>query len=461
MKLINGRFTKETDSVTEEFTESISFDYKLYKYDIEGSIAHAEMLARCKIITVADKNKIISGLKQIKNEIEDGTFEYDTSLEDIHLNIENRLIEIIGEPGKKLHTARSRNDQVSLDMRLYIIDNIIVINNLIVDFIIKLNSLADEHIKVMMPGFTHLQPAQPILLSQWLLSYFQKFKRDFIKFEQVFDETNISPLGAAALAGTTYKINRKLVAKLLNFDDISQNSLDTVSDRDFIAHYLFAISLTAVHFSQLSEELILWATPFFNFIELDDAFTTGSSIMPNKKNPDVCELTRGKTGRFLGNLMNLMTTLKGLPQAYNRDLQEDKIPVFDSTENLIKILKVYNKMFETIKFNKTEMETALKTGHLEATDLADYLVHKKVPFRDAHKIAGKIVLYSIENNVSLSEIKVSDYKKFAKQISGDIYKSLNLHTCVHRRRSDGGTSAFTVLKQIETNNEWIKRINES
>lgn len=458
MKLIDGRFTKKTDITTENFTESISYDYKLYKYDIEGSIAHAKMLAKCKIITVAEKNQIIDGLKKIKNEIQKNEFKFDASYEDIHLNIENRLIELIGNAGKKLHTARSRNDQIALDIRLYIRDNIIIIKNLIFDFLVKLNLLAEENIKIMMPGFTHLQPAQPILLSQWLLSYFQKFKRDYIKLKNVFIETNVCPLGAAALAGTTYKIDRGYVASLLKFNEVSENSMDSVSDRDFLTHYLYVISMIGIHFSQISEELILWSTPYFNFIELDDAFTTGSSIMPNKKNPDVCELTRGKSGRLLGNLTTLLTILKGLPQAYNRDLQEDKLPVFDSTETITGILKVYVKMFNTIKFKKNEMEEALKKGFLEATDLADYLVHKKVPFRDAHKIAGQIVLYCIKNNLHINEIKVSEFKKFSSRISGDIYKSLNLHTCVHRRRSEGGTSPFTVLKQIDNNTKWIKEI---
>jgi argininosuccinate lyase len=463
MKLIDGRFKKKTDSSTEDFTESISFDYKLYKYDIEGSIAHAKMLAKCKIITPSDKNQIIDGLKKIKTEIQSNNFNFDISYEDIHLNIENRLIDLIGDAGKKLHTGRSRNDQIALDIRLYIRDHLIIIKNLLFDFLETINNIAadEDNLKIMMPGFTHLQPAQPILLSQWLLSYFQKFKRDYLKLKNVFLETNVCPLGAAALAGTTYKIDRDYVANLLNFNEVSQNSIDSVSDRDFLTHYLYVLTQTGIHFSQISEELIIWSNPNFDFLEIDDAFTTGSSIMPNKKNPDVCELTRGKSGRLIGNLMNLLTILKGLPQAYNRDLQEDKLPVFDSTETIIKILKTFNKMLKSIKFNKYAMELSLKKGYLEATDLADYLVHRNVPFRDAHQIAGKIVLYCIKNKTQFKDIKLSEYRNFSKNISKDIYKFLNLHMCVHRRRSAGGTSPFTVLKQIDKNISWISDVKSA
>ncbi|HOL48326.1 MAG TPA: argininosuccinate lyase, partial [bacterium] len=344
IRLVNSRFKKETDKSVLEFTESISFDYKLALYDIEGSIAHTKMLAKCRIITEREKEMIIDGLNKIKEEIINNQFDYKIELEDIHMNIESRLIEMIGEVGKKLHTARSRNDQIALDLRLYVRDMIKEISKQIIELLIKINKLAGEHIKIIMPGFTHLQPAQPILLSHWLLAYFEKFKRDYIKLKDCYKEVNLCPLGAAALAGTTYKIDREYVAKILGFDGITENSIDSVSDRDFIAHYLFVLSMIGVHFSQISEELIIWSNPYFNFIEIDDGFTTGSSIMPNKKNPDVCELIRAKTGRLFGNLQNILTILKGLPQAYNRDLQEDKIPLFDSTETVIKIIDVYTKM---------------------------------------------------------------------------------------------------------------------
>lgn len=458
MKLINGRFEKETDKIVEDFTESVSFDYILYKYDIEGSIAHTKMLEKCRIISEKDKTEIIRGLEIIKREIEEEKFSFDLSFEDVHMNIEKRLIELKGDVGKKLHTARSRNDQIALDLRLYTRDKICEIKKLIIEFIEKLNRLSEEHIKIMMPGFTHLQPAQPILLSQWLLSYFQKFKRDILKLDNVYKETNLSPLGAAALAGTTYRIDRKYVAKLLGFDGITENSIDSVADRDFITHYLYVLSMIGIHFSQISEEFIIWSNPSFNFIEISDAFTTGSSIMPNKKNPDVCELTRGKSARLLGNLMNLLTLLKGLPQAYNRDLQEDKIPLFDSTNTVIKIIKVYNSMLENIKFNKKEMEFSVSKGYIEATDLADYLVNRKVSFRNAHKIVGEIVQYCIRNNIRLNELKLSEFKRFAPEISGDVYKFINLHTCVHRRRSDGGTSPYTVLAQIDNNKKWLMNL---
>jgi len=456
IRLVNSRFKKETDKSVLEFTESISFDYKLALYDIEGSIAHTKMLAKCRIITEREKEMIIDGLNKIKEEIINNQFDYKIELEDIHMNIESRLIEMIGEVGKKLHTARSRNDQIALDLRLYVRDMIKEISKQIIELLIKINKLAGEHIKIIMPGFTHLQPAQPILLSHWLLAYFEKFKRDYIKLKDCYKEVNLCPLGAAALAGTTYKIDREYVAKILGFDGITENSIDSVSDRDFIAHYLFVLSMIGLHFSQISEELIIWSNPYFHFIEIDDAFTTGSSIMPNKKNPDVCELTRAKTGRLFGNLQNILTILKGLPQAYKRDLQEDKIPLFDSTETIIKIIDIYTKMIDNIKFNKKRIEKVLEIGFIEATDLADYLVSKKIPFREAHKITGEIIKYCIANNLKLYKLKLSEFKKFAKEISGDIYKFLNYHTSTFRRRSAGGTSSYIVLCQIEKNQKWLE-----
>lgn len=447
-KLWAGRFKEKTAAVVEAFTESISFDKRLWKYDIEGSIAHAMMLGRQGIISAEESRKIIKGLKTIASDIESGRFEFRQDLEDIHMNIESALIKKIGDVGKKLHTARSRNDQVALDLRLYLRDNIRRIIAGITGLELELLELADKHIDCIMPGYTHMQRAQPVLLSHYLLAYVEMLERDKERLSDTLKRVNILPLGSCALAGTSLPIDRKFVAELLQFDGVAGNSIDAVSDRDFAVEFLSAASILMMHFSRMAEELVLWSTEEFSFVELPDAFTTGSSIMPQKKNPDVAELIRGKTGRVYGGLVTLLTIMKGLPLAYNRDMQEDKLPVFDAVDTISSCLMVLNEMAPNLRFNENRMADTASRGYSTATDIAEYLAGKGMPFRKAHEVTGRIVSYCIDNNKELNDLKAEDFKRFSTLIGPDIHSRLEARGSVAARKSFGGTSQAGVRRQI-------------
>ena len=401
--LWGGRFNEPTDEFVKIFGASVSFDQALALYDIEGSIAHATMLSEVDVLTKSDLKEILNGLKQIKSEITSGKFNWSTDLEDVHMNIESRLTEICGEPGKKLHTGRSRNDQVATDIRLYLRDHVLLIGQELDKLLNALLDLAEQEVNTIMPGFTHLQAAQPITFGHHLLAYFEMFKRDRERLQESFKRINTMPLGSAALAGTSYPINRERTAELLGFERISQNSLDAVSDRDFAIEFASNASLIMMHLSRFSEELILWSSAQFDFISLPDSFCTGSSIMPQKKNPDVPELVRGKTGRVTGNLISLLTLMKGQPLAYNKDNQEDKEPLFDSVETIYSCLRIFADMVPNIHANRENMLQSAIKGYTTATDLADYLVKKGLPFRDAHDVVGKAVAYGINSDKDLSE----------------------------------------------------------
>ena len=444
----SGRFEKETDKLVEEFTASISFDKRLYKYDIEGSIAHCMMLAKCKIIKNGEADKIIKGLRDIKKEIDSGRFKFDIALEDIHMNIERRLIDKIGTVGGKLHTARSRNDQVALDIRLYLRDEIGEIVGLIRGLKKSIVKKAKGNIDVIMPGYTHLQMAQPVLFSHHLLAYYDMFDRDEERFLDMLKRVNVMPLGSAAMAGTNYPIDRKYVAKLLQFPAVTTNSMDAVGDRDFSIEFLSTSAILMMHLSRFSEELIIWSTSEFGFIELDDSFCTGSSIMPQKKNPDVPELVRGKTGRVYGNLMSLLTTMKSLPLAYNKDMQEDKEPLFDTIDTVKASLLIYSKMIGTIKLNRDRLGEAVFQGFMTATDMADYLVMKGLPFRDAHEVVGKVVSFCIKSHKLVSDLTFYELQKFSKSFKKDIFSFIKTEKSVDRKDVIGGTSKRQVLMRI-------------
>ena len=452
----SGRFEKETDKMVEEFTASISFDKRLYKYDIEGSIAHCMMLKKCKIIKSGEADKIIKGLRDIKKEIDAGRFKFDIALEDIHMNIERRLIDKIGTVGGKLHTARSRNDQVALDIRLYLRDEVGEIVSLIRGLKKAIVKKAKGNIDVIMPGYTHLQMAQPVLFSHHLLAYYDMFDRDEDRFLDMLKRVNVMPLGSAAMAGTNYPIDRRYVAKLLGFADITTNSMDAVGDRDFSIEFLSASAILMMHLSRFSEELIIWSTSEFGFIELDDSFCTGSSIMPQKKNPDVPELVRGKTGRVYGNLMSLLTTMKSLPLAYNKDMQEDKEPVFDTVDTVKASLSIYSKMIGTIKLNRDRLREAVFQGFMTATDMADYLVMKGVPFREAHEVVGRVVSFCIKSHKLLSDLTLHELQRFSKGFKKDIFNFIKVEKSVDRKNVIGGTSKKQVLKRLTEIEKTIK-----
>jgi len=443
-----GRFSEDTSSIVESFTESVSFDHRLWRYDIEGSIAHAKMLGKQGIISKDDSKKIVRGLQDIAKEIETGKFKFRQDLEDIHMNIEAALIKKAGDAGAKLHTARSRNDQVALDLRLYLRAESEEIISLIKRFQRTLLDSSIKYLDSLTPGYTHLQRAQPVLLSHHLLAYVEMFERDVERFSFSFKQINRLPLGSCALAGTTLPIDRAYVAKLLGFDGIAQNSIDAVSDRDFAIAFLSNAALLIMHLSRLSEELILWSSEEFRFMELPDSFTTGSSIMPQKKNPDVAELIRGKTGRVYGNLLNLLTVMKGLPLSYNRDLQEDKFPVFDTVDTIKSCLTVINEMFPAIRFDTKRMQATSGDAYSTATDLAEYLVKKGVPFRKAHEITGKIVLYCLKRKKRLEDLGLKELHTFSDVISNDIYSCLTAEKSVRNKISLGSTSPLEVKKQI-------------
>jgi argininosuccinate lyase len=443
-----GRFKERTSSEVESFTESISFDVRLWRHDIDGSIAHAKMLGKQGIISKKDSLVIERGLREIAEEIAAGKFSFRNDLEDIHMNIESALVEKTGPTGKKLHTARSRNDQIALDLRLYLREETRGIISLISKIQKTILKISVEHITTIMPGYTHLQRAQPVLLSHHLLAYIEMLQRDKNRFEDTLKRIDILPLGACALAGTTLPTDRAYVAKLLGFKTIAGNSIDAVSDRDFALEFLACASITMMHLSRLAEELVLWSTEEFKFIEISDAFTTGSSIMPQKKNPDVAELIRGKTGRAYGNMIALFTLMKGLPLSYNRDMQEDKHPVFDTVDTIKSCLSILCAMLPEIRFNTDRMCLTAGEGYSTATDIAEYLVRKGVPFREAHELTGKIVLYGIKKNKNLQSLDLKELRSFSTLISKDIYPVLASDESVKARASYGGTSPSQVVRQI-------------
>jgi argininosuccinate lyase len=454
-KMWGGRFSKKTDLLTDDFNSSISFDQRLYKQDITGSIAHARMLGKQNIIDLKESEQIIEALEAILLDIEAGSIEFSVSMEDIHMNVEASLTDRIGDVGKKLHTGRSRNDQVATDMRLYVKEIADDSKSLIQNLILTLLDLAEDHTNTIMPGYTHLQRAQPITFSHHLMAYVEMFKRDIIRMNQVKAMADTLPLGSGALATTTYPLDREAVAAELDFAFVSLNSLDGVSDRDFCLDFLEAASVLMMHLSRFSEEIILWCSSEFNFITLDDAFSTGSSIMPQKKNPDIAELVRGKTGRVYGNLMGLLTTMKGIPLAYNKDMQEDKEPVFDTYDTIKICLITFAKMIKTLTVNKDTMKKAAAGGFSNATDAADWLVKHGVAFRDAHEIIGKLVFFALEQQKSLDELTLDEYKSVSPVFDASIFAAIDLNVCVNQRNIIGGPAEEQVRKAIALNHQWL------
>ena len=447
-KLWGGRFSKNTNELVDAFNASIDFDKRLYHEDIRGSMAHARMLAKCGIIPAEDGEKIIAGLKEILADIEAGNFEFSVALEDIHMNVEARLTERIGSAGARLHTARSRNDQVALDMHMYMKREVTEIAELLLRFEEALLDVAKQHEKTLMPGYTHLQRAQPITFAHHLLAYFNMLQRDFRRLLGVWEGADMMPLGAGAIAGTTFPIERHMVAEELNFGVVYPNSMDAVSDRDYVIEFLSFASTLMMHMSRLSEEICLWSSTEFGFVELDDAFATGSSMMPQKKNPDISELVRGKTGRVYGHLMAMLTTAKGLPLTYNKDLQEDKEGFFDAIDTVKFTLAVYRDMILTMTVNVDKMAQAVAHDFSNATDLADYLVRKGLPFRQAHEVVGKCVAYAIEKGKFLLEIPIEEYKQFSDLFESDLLEALDPANCVEARRSYGGPAFSENEKQF-------------
>ena len=450
-KLWGGRFQKSTDKKVDDFNSSIRFDKRMYKQDIKGSVAHATMLGKQNIIPKEDSDKIVVELKNILKDIEDGKVEFEIDAEDIHMNIEKILIERIGDAGKRLHTGRSRNDQVALDIRMYLMDETADIEEMLIHTLNVLVDLASDHTETIMPGYTHLQKAQPVTFAHHLMAYFEMFKRDLSRLRDCRKRTNVMPLGSGALAGTTYPLDREFVASELGFDAVTMNSLDGVSDRDFVIELANCLALVMMHLSRFCEELILWSSNEFSFVEMDDAFSTGSSIMPQKKNPDVAELIRGKAGRVYGHLMGLLTTMKGIPLAYNKDMQEDKEFTFDAIDTVKGCLALFTGMIDTMKFNKEIMEDSAKHGFTNATDAADYLVNHGVPFRDAHGIIGQLVLLCIEKKIPLDDLPLEEYKKISPVFEEDIYEAISMKTCVEKRNTIGAPGEEAMKKVIAAN----------
>ena len=455
-QLWGGRFTKETDKLVYNFNASISFDQKFYAQDIRGSIAHVTMLQKQGILTKEEKESIIEGLKGIQADVENGTLEITDEYEDIHSFVEANLIDRIGDAGKKLHTGRSRNDQVALDMRLYTRDEIEALDTLLKELLEVLLKLMKEHIETYMPGFTHLQKAQPVTLAHHLGAYFEMFKRDRLRMKDIRKRMNYCPLGAGALAGTTYPLDREYTAELLGFDGPTLNSMDSVSDRDYLIEMLSAMSTVMMHLSRFCEEVIIWNSNEYQFVEIDDAYSTGSSIMPQKKNPDIAELVRGKTGRVYGALMSLLTTMKGIPLAYNKDMQEDKELVFDAIDTTKGCLALFTGMLRTMRFRKQRMEDSAKNGFTNATDAADYLVNHGVPFRDAHGIVGQLVLYCIDKNIALDDMSLEEYKAISPVFEEDIYKAIDLETCVNKRVTIGAPGKSAMEQAIALEEAYLK-----
>lgn len=447
-QLWGGRFTKETDKLVYDFNASISFDKRFYAQDIRGSIAHVTMLARQKILTEEEKNQIIEGLNGIREDVENGTLLITEEYEDIHSFVEANLIDRIGDVGKKLHTGRSRNDQVALDMKLYTRDELLELDGLLKGLLEVLLKLMKEHTETYMPGFTHLQKAQPVTLAHHLGAYFEMFRRDRSRMKDIYRRMNTCPLGAGALAGTTYPLDREYTAELLEFDGPTLNSMDSVSDRDYLIELLSAMSTVMMHLSRFSEEVIIWNSNEYQFVELDDAYSTGSSIMPQKKNPDIAELVRGKTGRVYGALMSLLTAMKGIPLAYNKDMQEDKEQVFDAIDTTKGCLALFTGMLDTMKFRREKMADSAKNGFTNATDAADYLVNHGVPFRDAHGIVGQLVLSCIEKDKALDDLTLEEYKAVSTVFEEDIYEAISMKTCVEMRNVIGAPGKAAMEKVI-------------
>ncbi|MCM1500316.1 MAG: argininosuccinate lyase [Clostridium sp.] len=457
-QLWGGRFTKETDQLVYQFNASISFDRRFYREDMEGSMAHVKMLAAAGILTEEERDEILAGLEGILSDVESGKLQITAEYEDIHSFVEANLIDRIGDTGKKLHTGRSRNDQVALDMRLYTRKEIVNLKMLVKDLLLVLQRLMKEHMDTYMPGFTHLQKAQPVTLAHHLGAYMEMFKRDYDRLCDIYERMNYCPLGAGALAGTTYPLNRELTAELMGFNGPTLNSMDSVSDRDYLIELLDAMAIIMMHLSRFSEEIIIWNSNEYRFVELDDAYSTGSSIMPQKKNPDIAELVRGKTGRVYGALMQMLTTMKGIPLAYNKDMQEDKEFTFDAIDTVKGCVALFTGMIETMSVNKEMMEGSAKNGFTNATDAADYLVNRGVPFRDAHGIVGRLVLYCIDKNISLDEMSIEEYKKISPVFEEDIYDAITLKTCVEKRETIGAPGLSAMKKVIEINEAYLKKL---
>lgn len=457
-QLWGGRFTKETDQLVYNFNASISFDQKFYREDIKGSMAHVEMLAATGILTGQEKDEILAGLEGILADVENGKLEISPEYEDIHSFVEANLIDRIGDAGKKLHTGRSRNDQVALDMKLYTRKEVLNLKSLIKDLLYVLQDLMKEHVDTFMPGFTHLQKAQPITLAHHFGAYMEMFKRDYDRLCDIYERMNYCPLGSGALAGTTYPLDRNMTAELLGFKGPTLNSMDSVSDRDYVIELLSAMSTIMMHLSRFSEEIIIWNSNEYRFVELDDAYSTGSSIMPQKKNPDIAELVRGKTGRVYGALMQILTTMKGIPLAYNKDMQEDKEFTFDAIDTVKGCLALFTGMIRTMTVNKGVMAASAKNGFTNATDAADYLVNHGVPFRDAHGIVGQLVLYCIGKNISLEDMSLEEYKKISPVFEEDIYDAISLETCVEKRETMGAPGRVSMEQVIAINEEYLKNL---
>ena len=457
-QLWGGRFTKETDQLVYNFNASISFDKKFYRQDMEGSMAHVKMLAKQGILTEDERDQILAGLEGILEDVENGTLEISHAYEDIHSFVEATLIDRIGEAGKKLHTGRSRNDQVALDMKLYTRDELIAIDGLVYDLLTTILKIMEEHVDTIMPGFTHLQKAQPITLAHHMGAYFEMFRRDRGRLHDIYERMNYCPLGSGALAGTTYPLDREYVAQLLEFKGATENSMDSVSDRDYVIELLSALSTIMMHLSRFSEEIIIWNSNEYQFVEIDDAYSTGSSIMPQKKNPDIAELVRGKTGRVYGALMSMLTTMKGIPLAYNKDMQEDKELTFDAYDTVKGCLALFTGMLATMKFNTKQMEASAKNGYTNATDAADYLVNHGVAFRDAHGIVGQLVLYGIEHGKALDDFTMEEYTAISPVFEEDIYEAISMETCVNKRLTKGAPGREAMLKTIITYKEYLSKM---
>ena len=460
MKLWGGRFTKETNKLVESFNESLSFDHRFYKQDIRGSIAHVKMLAKQNILTDDERDKIIEGLNSIEKDIESGVLKFDDGSEDIHSYVEAHLIERIGDTGKKLHTGRSRNDQVALDMKLYVRDEIDELKDLLYELLGEVLRIMEENTTTYMPGFTHLQKAQPTTLAHHFGAYFEMFIRDFDRLRSTRKRMNLSPLGSGAFAGTTYDLDRDYVASLLEFEAATRNSMDSVSDRDYLLELLSDLAIISMHLSRLSEEIIIWNTDEYRFVEMDDTYSTGSSIMPQKKNPDIAELIRGKSGRVYGSLISLLTTMKGLPLAYNKDMQEDKEMSFDAIDTVKSLIKLMSGMLSSMKFNNERMAKSARGGFTNATDAADYLVKKNVAFRDAHEIVGRLVLYGIEHGKALDDFSLEEFRNISEYFDYDIYDAISLKTCVEKRNTKGAPGLTAIMNEIKESKKLLESIKK-
>ena len=460
MKLWGGRFTKETNKLVESFNESLSFDHRFYKQDIRGSIAHVKMLAKQNILTDDERDKIIEGLNSIEKDIESGVLKFDDGSEDIHSFVEAHLIERIGDTGKKLHTGRSRNDQVALDMKLYVRDEIDELKDLLYELLGEVLRIMEENTTTYMPGFTHLQKAQPTTLAHHFGAYFEMFIRDFDRLRSTRKRMNLSPLGSGAFAGTTYDLDRDYVASLLEFETATRNSMDSVSDRDYLLELLSDLAIISMHLSRLSEEIIIWNTDEYRFVEMDDTYSTGSSIMPQKKNPDIAELIRGKSGRVYGSLISLLTTMKGLPLAYNKDMQEDKEMSFDAIDTVKSLIKLMSGMLSSMKFNNERMAKSARGGFTNATDAADYLVKKNVAFRDAHEIVGRLVLYGIEHGKALDDFSLEEFRNISEYFDYDIYDAISLKTCVEKRNTKGAPGLTAIMNEIKESKKLLESIKK-